>query len=107
MLFDSGAFPWSLQGQVVLLSSADVAPPDIHGVTLRDLVSDDWSRHATRLRDAGVLAVLRPGVDGAVAGVLSLDVAFETAWLRALDEQARRAGFTCEITTEEQFWLAL
>jgi hypothetical protein len=106
--FDDEGFPWWLQGQVVVLSSPEAAPPDIDRVTVLSLLTDDWSKRAANLAPAGIAGVMRPGVDGDVAGLLSLTVAFETALLAALEKETSRAGFDWAVLEEDAFseWLA-
>jgi hypothetical protein len=107
-LFDDESFPWWLQGQVVVLSSPEAAPPDIDRTTVLSFLTDDWSKRAANLAPAGIAAVMRPGVDGDVAGLLSLTVAFETALLAALEKETSRAGFDWAVLEEDNFseWLA-
>jgi hypothetical protein len=102
-LFDRAAFPWWAQGQVVLLSRPDGAPPSVCDTTLRDLGTDDWALRAMALRDAGVLGVMRPGVDGDLAGVLSLDAAFDASFVAALAESARAEAIAFEEAPEPGF----
>jgi hypothetical protein len=46
---------------------------------------------------------LRPGVDGDVAGLLSLTDAIEQAVLAALESETRHAGFDWELLPEDAF----
>jgi hypothetical protein len=104
-LFDDAGFPWWMQGQVVVLSKADAPPPDIDEDTLLALFGDDWTSHAPALGAVGIEGIVRPGVDGDVAGLLSLTVSFEEAVLGVLEGETRRAGFDWAVLTEDAFAL--
>jgi hypothetical protein len=67
-LFDDAAFPWWMQGQGVLLSVPDAPPPAIEEALLLALFGEQWTRHAASLLPLGIEGVVRPGVDGDVAG---------------------------------------
>jgi hypothetical protein len=104
-LFDDGAFPWWLQGQVVLLSEPDAPPPDIDEESLLALFGEEWTGRAASLAPAGVQGVVRPGVDGDVAGLVSLNDVFQEAVLTALETETRLAGFEWALLMEEAFAL--
>lgn len=94
---------WSLQTQMVLLSEPERALPAIDWQTLLSLYGDDWIRHASRLQSIGVQSVLRPGVDGCVAGILFLTDAFRQMFLEILENQSRAAGFGWKVLSEDDF----
>lgn len=98
-LFDDPGFPWSMQGQLALLSRADAPPPPIDERTLLALFSDEWATHTA----AGLEGILRPGVDGDVAGLWSLTDSFEQAILGALERETRAANFHWALVPEELF----
>ncbi|HEU4853769.1 MAG TPA: hypothetical protein VFS89_00580 [Nitrosospira sp.] len=103
-LFDDPAFPWWMQGQVVLLSPAEAGPPELDSEFLISLVDkDDWSNQEKILSNAGILGIVRPGVDGDVAGLLSLASSFETVVLSALEDESVRAGFEWDMLDEAMF----
>jgi len=104
-LFDDPSFPWWLQGQVVLLSQPDAPPPDIDEEALLALFGENWTQNAASLAPVGIGGILRPGVDGDVAGLLSLTDAFDQAVFAALESETRRAGFNWALTSEEAFAL--
>jgi len=104
-LFDDAGFPWWMQGQVVLLSKPDAPPPDVDEETLLALFGEDWTEHAASLAPLGIEGVLRPGVDGDVAGLLSLTDVFEEVVLAALESETRRAGFDWALVPEKEFAL--
>lgn len=106
-LFDDAAFPWHLQGQVALLSAAAAAAPGIDCATALSLVEDDWTSKAASLASAGVIAVLRPGVDGDVAAFWSLSATVADLWSACLADEARQAGIARECLSESDFMNAL
>lgn len=103
MMFKDASYPWCLQGQIALLSAPDAVPPDIDRQTLLSLIGDDWTKHAALLRSMGVYGVLRPGVDGDIAGVLSLTSEFKRTLLEALAHQAQLAKFSWLLLSEKDF----
>jgi len=102
-LFDDASFPWWMQGQVVLLSGVDALPPDVDEDALLALFGEDWTKRATPLAAAGIEGIMRPGVDGDVAGLLSLKDEFEQTVLDALERETRLAGFGWALLPEEAF----
>lgn len=104
-LFDDAEFPWWMQGQVALLSSPDRPPPNIETAPLLALFGEEWSEHAASLAEAGVTGVVRPGVDGDVAGLLSSTEEVEQMVLSALESEARGAGFDWAVLSESAFVL--
>lgn len=102
-LFDDAGFPWWLQGQVVLLSEPDSPPPDINEEALIALFEDGWTNHAASLARVAIEGIVRPGVDGDVAGLLSLTDSFEQVVLAALELETRNAGFEWVELSEEAF----
>jgi hypothetical protein len=97
--FDDPAFPWWLQGQVLLLSVPDVPPPDIDEPALVQLFGDEWAAFASTL-EPDVYGALRPGVDGAIAGFLALTDGSERSVLGAIERETRRAGLMWEVVGE-------
>ena len=104
-LFDDASFPWWMQGQVVLLSGLDAPPPDIDEDALLALFGEDWTTRAASVAAAGIKAIMRPGVDGDVAGLLSLRDEFEQTVLDTLERETRLAGFNWALLPEEGFAL--
>jgi hypothetical protein len=58
-------------------------------------------RVAAALARLGIVGTVRPGVDGDVAGLLSLTAGFDDALLRALEYEAKLALFRWSVLTEE------
>ena len=102
-LFDEGIYSWSMQAQVVFLAEPGRALPEIERQTLLSLFQNDWLRYSSGLKDEGVKCVLRPGVDGDVAGILFLTNAFRHTFLEILENQSRAAGFNWEVLSEADF----
>jgi hypothetical protein len=98
--FDDAGFPWWLQGQAILLSKPDADPPDVDEPTLLALFEDDWAERAAGLAAIEVQGVVRPGVDGAVAGMLALREDLDRSLLDALERETRLAGLTWSIVPE-------
>ena len=99
-VFGDPGFPWWLQGQVVLLSDPEAAPPDVDEARLFGLLEDDWAHRSAALAATGVQGVVRPGVDGAVVGLLALDELFDARLLESLEWEARRAGMAWSAVPE-------
>jgi hypothetical protein len=102
-IFDDEGFPWGMQAQAVLLSQAEAPPPGIDEPQLLALFDDDWTAHAASLAAEAIEGVVRPGVDGDVAGVLTLSEPFEQALVGAIEREARGLGAEWAIVSEEFF----
>lgn len=89
-LFDDADHPWWLQGQFALLSPPAAASPRLgeEQPLPSELVGEEWASCLGDLAEAGVVAILRPGVDGDVAGLASRSPDI----LRQLLEHVRRAA---------------
>ena len=86
-LFDDPFYQWWNQAQFALLSRPAERPPNIlEEPAGSDLFDSRWLAAITDLKGRGVDAILRPGVDGDVLGVLcsSRDVRSEVEELVAL-----------------------
>lgn len=70
--------------------------------TWRSLFDEDWLQSAMML-NSGVEAVLRPGVDGDVAGLFTWTETIERAVLDALEREARAAALECVDVPESGF----
>jgi len=101
--FDDAQYPWWLQGQVLLLSEVDAEPPDVDMEKLSAFYDEQWTRQAAALSVRGLVGVMRPGVDGDVAGLLALVGAFSPAFLGKLEHEARVAGMGLELVDERTF----
>jgi hypothetical protein len=103
--FDDPGYPWWMQGQVLLMSASNAAPPDIDREQLLALLDQDWARGAERLARSGIAGILRPGVDGDLAALLTVTGGVDDASLAALEREARLASFGWSVVAEEAFAL--
>ena len=101
--FDDAAHPWSMQGQLLLISASAEAPPEIDRKQVRALLENAWRDAAEALSAPRVIGVVRPGVDGDVAGLLTLTADAERTSLAALEGETRRASFDWSVLTEDAF----
>ncbi len=101
--FDDAAHPWWMQGQVLFLSEPGAAAVEIDREQLLALLENDWAAAAGALPARGVVAVLRPGVDGDLAGLLTLTAGAERASLAALERESRLASFDWSVLAEDAF----
>ena len=101
--FDDAQYPWWMQGQVLMLSAVDAEPPDVDLEKLFAFFDEEWTRQAAALSARGLVGVMRPGVDGDVAGLLALADAIGRAFLGSLEHEARLAGMNWEVVDERTF----
>jgi hypothetical protein len=92
-LFDQPRFDWTQQTQVVLLSLVDAPGPELDLNLTQALWRGGSSQARSALDQLGVQLVLRPGVDGAVVGVVGLEADALSAWLTTLSAQCRAEGW--------------
>lgn len=103
-LFDEPAFPWWLQGQMVLFSSAVGPPPLLDGRSAISLLDgDDNVGQREICLNAGISGMIRPGVDGDVAGFSSLNSSFEAQLLSALEDESMHSGFVWSVLGKDGF----
>jgi hypothetical protein len=102
-LFDDAGFPWHLQGQVALLFPLDAKPPQLTRKELMSVLDRGWRELQDRVKFPHLLGLMRPGVDGDVAGIWSFDKAFTKALLHQLEMEAHRMGFECQLVSENLF----
>ena len=100
-LFDAPGVSWTQQSQVALLSSSKSPPPSIDERVLWSL-SPLEALDLAALGSYGVEAVVFPGVDGDVAGLVCSAEA-EDRFVQALIEEAAAAGFACSVVDETAF----
>jgi len=94
MLFDQPGFAWSMRAQLALvLSNGETPLPAPSGEVLERLLTDGWPGHGQQGQfAAGVLASLRPGVDGDVALLSCADAAVLAAFRTTLAQEAASAA---------------
>jgi hypothetical protein len=73
-LFDDPGYPWWAQSQFAVLSQSGASSPEFDKIEFDPaaLFNREWPERFGDLRSLGVQAILRPGVDGDVAGLLCL-----------------------------------
>lgn len=102
-LFDDGYFSWVMQGQNVFLSGLSDPLPD-----LRNVLSKTWQNKyedapAHALNDYALTGIMRPGVDGDVAGILFRSATHKESFLGVLREEAESNGMQFKICNEAEF----
>ncbi|MGH8622501.1 MAG: hypothetical protein ACRET3_10210 [Burkholderiales bacterium] len=55
------------------------------------------------LASLGMAAIVRPGVDGDVAGIISASNSFERQLLESIEGEAHQAGFSWRVLPEDSF----
>lgn len=90
--FDDDTFSWQLHAQFILLSALETDAPAIDYSTVFSLLENRWASNAAMLREAGVKAVLRAGVDGDVMGLLLLCSDVADHMRHSLENAAKVAG---------------
>lgn len=108
-LFDDPGYPWWNQGQFVLLSPADTSPPDFDKIAFNPatLFEREWSEGLGDLQRLAVQAILRPGVDGDVAGLLCASTEVRDRFEAILSRSAEDVGMSVQYTSEAEFIEAL
>ena len=96
-----------MQGQLVLLLPPESNPPLLDRKGLGMLVESGWKQALAKLGLQHLLGVMRPGVDGDVAGIWSFDKAFTHALLARLENEAQREGFEFRLVSEQKFMTLL
>jgi hypothetical protein len=102
-LFYAEGFSWQMQGQVGLLLPSGSPAPQLDRKGLRLLIASERGDTPMRLGLNDALGLIRPGVDGAVAGIWSFNRAFARALMTKLESEAIRMGFEFRIVTEASF----
>jgi hypothetical protein len=108
-LFDDTGYPWWSQDQFALLSSAGASSPDFDRIAFdpATLFEAEWSECLGRLLPLGVQAILRPGVDGDVAGLLCASNEVRNRFESILCGAAKQFGMSLEYVSEAEFVEAL
>lgn len=108
-LFEDALHPWWLQGQFALLSDPKHQPEGLsnkHELVFR-ILEPDWAEVLSDLELEGVNCIVKPGVDGAVIGFLSVLKGFEDQLLTALKNESVASGIGWAELSESDFALAL
>jgi hypothetical protein len=104
-LFDAGYFPWYMQGQIILLSPLGSQPPALDRKTLFSVMDSNLRTDFKMLSSIGIQAMIYPGVDGDLVGIVAASLAFEKEILGAIESEAVRSGFSWQVVDEEYFEL--
>lgn len=102
-LFNDGYFSWVLQGQTAFLSSLSDPVPDF-----RDVLSKAWQNKyqdapLDAINDYSLMGIMRPGVDGDVAGILFRSIQDRGNFLTALQEEAESSSMQFKHCDEAEF----
>jgi hypothetical protein len=106
-MFNQADYPWTLQAQAVLLSAAPIDSTTFTRAMWIAILDGEWEEQIEALRSAGVTGLIRPGVDGDVAGVFALTQECFDALHAALERAALSAGLTWSVLSEADFASAL
>ena len=108
-LFDDAGHPWWNQSQFALVSVADATPPDFDliGFDPATLLGSGWSECLYMVAPLGVQAILRPGVDGDVAGLLCTSRAVRDRFEVIISRYAQEADVALQFVGAETFSEAL
>jgi len=106
-LFDDAAYPWWLQGQFALISPPEAAPPKLGSTSTRllpaGLLGDEWTSCLNDLTESGFDALLRPGVDGDVAGLVARSSDIHRQLIGNIRRAAGDFGLACHVVPEDVF----
>lgn len=105
--FGDSAYPWWMQGQVLLLSDPGVGPPAVSYSELAQLLEPRSTVSADLLPSLRLTGLLRPGVDGDVAALYLHDQAAANRILAELTNTGASAGVTVRNVTEDELGASL
>jgi hypothetical protein len=108
-LFDDAGYPWWNQAQFALISSTGEPSPDFDKIAFDPaaLFESEWSEGFGSLQRLGVQAILRPGVDGDVAGLLCASSELRNGFEAILSPLAADLGMSLQYVSEAEFAEAL
>ncbi len=104
-LFDDPGYPWWNQGQFVLVSPAGASAPNFDriGFNPATLFGRDCSEGFGLLQPLGVQAMLCPGVDGDVAGLLCASAELRDRFEAILSRHAQESDVSLQHVSEAGF----
>jgi hypothetical protein len=102
-MFYDGGFSWPMQGQVGVLFPLGSPMPRLDRKSLRLLIANGHADTPLKLGLNDTLGLLRPGVDGGLAGFWSFDRALTRALLARLESEAIQMGFEFRLVAEANF----
>jgi hypothetical protein len=108
-LFNDAQYAWWSQGQFALISPDGASAPDFDrtGFDPATLFEREWPESFGSLQPLGVQAILRPGVDGDVAGLLCASGEVRDRFETILSRCAEEFGMSVQYVSEAQFVTAL
>lgn len=102
-LFDASYFNWALQGQIVFLSGLSEPVPNLKDALSKASQKKYEDAPLDAIHDYSLVGIMRPGVDGDVAGFLFRSVAHKESFLKVLREEAESNGMQFKICNEAEF----
>jgi hypothetical protein len=108
-IFDDAGYPWWGQSQFALLSDADAPAPDFASIAFdaATLLGREWPTNLSKLPHLGVQAILRPGVDGDVLGLLCTTRKVRDRFETILTCCAEQVGFSLDYVCERSLGEAM
>jgi hypothetical protein len=101
--FVASFFSWVMQGQAILISPHDRKPPELDWSQMLSITGGESSALEAAISEWGAEAVVRPGVDGDVAGLLATDEIVTKRAVASLRDAACSHGFDMRILSESEF----
>lgn len=105
--FDADYFFWHTQGQAVVVSPGDREPPLFDWARMRALTGGEEAALAAALSAWGALAIVRPGVDGALAGLVAASEIVREHALASLRGAAASLDVELRVLSERELEEAL
>jgi hypothetical protein len=104
-LFNDAGYPWWNQAQFALISSASAPSPDFDKFAFdpAKLLQSEWPQSLGDLQPLGVQAILRPGVDGDVAGLSCASREIRDRFEAILSRSAEEFGMSLRYVSETEF----
>jgi hypothetical protein len=108
-LFNDPDYPWWNQGQFALISPPDVSPPELEKIAydLTALFGLKWCEGLSSLGPVGVVAILRPGVDGDVAGLICASWEMRDRFEGILSRHAHASSVPIQYVSESELMKGL
>jgi hypothetical protein len=108
-LFDDPFYQWWNASQFALLSQPPESPPDLASESFSpsDLLGDQWAKTLAGFTRGGVKAILRPGVDGDVIGLLCSSPEFRDEIEAKIQMAANECGLGFRLLPEAAFAASL
>jgi hypothetical protein len=92
-----------MQAAIAFLSAPDQPAPKLSLELVLSMSEPIAELDGRSMAAKGVRALLRPGVDGAVAGLFTTDLEVEAEILAAIFHEAIERGFDWRLVTESDF----